>query len=793
VVTLGMLRPLDRKLLRDLWHIRGQVLAIGLVIASGVGLLVMSLTALEALEGTADAYYERHRFADVFASVKRAPEHVAERIAAIDGVQFVETRVVHRAILDIPGFDEPVTGQLVSLPEQGEQLLNRIALRQGRGPRLNAPDEVVLSEPFAEAHRLEPGDTIRAILNGHWRELRVVGVALSPEYVYTIGPGALMPDDRRYGVIWMGKEALQAAFDLDEAFNDLALGLLRGTDPETVIDRVDSLLARYGSIGAYARKDQLSNWFLVNEIQQLRTMSQFLPTIFLAVAAFLTNMVLARLISVERAEIGLLKAFGYRDAAIAWHYLKLVMTIGIVGVLLGWFAGYWLGLYNTTMYAEFYRFPFLLYRPGPAPFAIAAAASLAAAMLGAVTAVRRATALPPAEAMRPPSPPLFRRSRLARVRLTRAMDQPTRIVLRQAARWPLRSFVTCAGISMAVAVLIISMQWIDAINHIVDVYFLQAQAQDVTVGLVEPRSAEASRSLARMPGVMATEPMRSVPAKLRAGPREEREAVQGLPARQQLHRVYDAQGRAVDLPPKGLVISTMLARLLEVRPGDEITIEVLEGRRPVVSVPVAATFETYIGSPAYMEISALNELMREGPSVTAVHMKVDPLRQREVFRELKQLPQVGAVTLRSAAVSTFHDTMAKTILIYVGFFVVFSAALAVGVSYNAARIALSERGREFATLRVLGFSRREISYILIGEIGLLTLLALPLGAACGYLLAHWLVGAFETELYRVPFVIAADTYAWALVGALLATTASVMLVRRRLDHLDLIAVLKTRE
>jgi putative ABC transport system permease protein len=788
-----MTHPLDRKLLRDLWRLRGQVLAIGLVIASGVALLVMSLTALEALRDTSAAYYERYRFADVFAQVKRAPEHLAERIAAIEGVQSVETRVVHSAVLDVAGFDEPVIGQLVSIPEGAPPQLNRLALRQGRLPRLGAPDEAVLSEPFALAHALGPGDRLRAIINGRWRELQVVGVALSPEYVYTIGPGALMPDDRRFGVIWLGREALQAAFDLDGAFNDVSVSLLRGTDPEQVVDRMDRLLARYGNVGAYARADQMSNWFLTNEIAQLETMARFLPTIFLAVAAFLTHMVLGRLIAIERPEIGLLKAFGYGNGAIAWHYVKLVLGIGSVGILLGWFAGYWLGLYNTTMYAEFYRFPFLVYRPGPAPFLLSAGASLGAALLGALGAVRHAAALPPAEAMQPPAPTLFRRGRLALAAGSRWLDQPTRIVLRQATRWPLRSFATSVGIAMSVAVLIVSMQWLDAIHRIVDVYFLQAQSQDVTVGLVDARSADAVRGLARLPGVTETEPMRSVAAKLHAGPREQREAVQGVPAHQSLHKVYDARGRAIDLPPEGLVISTMLAKLLQVGPGDLITIEVLEGRRPVLEVPVAATFETYIGSPAYMEIGALNRLLHEPPSVTAVHLSVDPHRQGDLFLALKRIPQVSAVTLRSAAVVTFNETMAKTILIYVGFFIVFSATLAFGVTYNAARIALSERGRELATLRVLGFSRREISYILVGEIGLLTFAALPLGAACGYALARWLVRAFETELYRVPFVIEPSTYGWALLGGFLATLASVLLVRRRLDRLDLIAVLKTRE
>jgi putative ABC transport system permease protein len=787
------LHPLDRKLLRDAWRMRGQVLAIGMVIASGVALLVMSLTSVEALEETAAAYYERYRFAGVFARVERAPGHVAARLASIDGVQSVTTRVVRTAVLDVPGFDEPAIGQLVSVPEDREPALNRLALLQGRTPRLGAPDEAVLSDPFAQAHGLGPGDRLHAVINGRWRELIVVGVALSPEYVYTIGPGALMPDDRRFGVLWLGERALQAAFDLEGAFNDVSLGLLRGTDPEAVVAQVDRVLARYGGIGAYSRADQLSNWFLMNEIAQLRTLARLLPTVFLAVAAFLTNMVLARLVAVERSEIGLLKAFGYSGTAIAWHYVKLVLLIGAVGVALGWILGAWLGQYNTRMYAEFYRFPFLLYRPGPAPFAIAAAASLAAALFGAIRAARQAAGLPPAQAMLPPAPPLFRRSSLLPGGAGRWLDQPTRIVLRQVRRWPMRSFVASAGIGLGVAVLVTSMQWLDAIDRIVDVYFLEAQGQDVTVGFGQVHGADAQRALARMPGVMASEPTRAVPAKLRSGPRVEREAIQGVPARPQLQRVYDSEGHAVELPPGGLVLSTMMASLLRVGVGDLVTVEVLEGRRPVVEVPVVALFETYIGSPAYMEIGALNRLMREPPTVTAVNLRVDPLERDAFFRALKATPRVASVTLRDAAIATFHETMARTMLIYVSFFVAFAGTLAFGVAYNTARIALSERGRELATLRVLGFTRAEISYILVGETGVLTLLALPLGLAMGYALASVLVRGFETELFRVPFVIDPSTYAWALVVGAAATVASVLLVRRRLDRLDLVGVLKTRE
>ncbi len=784
--------PLDRKILRDLWRLRGQVLAIAMVISAGVAVLIMSLGALDALRTTAGLYYERHRFAHVFTSLERAPERVAARVSRLPGVQSVEPRISKLALLDIEGFEEPVIGQLLSIPEDREPLLNRLAIRAGRSVAPGRPDEVVLSEAFAEAHALHPGGRLHAIMNGHKRSLEIVGIALSPEFVYAIGPGALMPDDRRFGVLWMGREALAAAYDLDGAFNDLSLSLLRGADVEPVLEGLDRLLEDYGGVGAYDRSDQVSHWFLSSEMDQLANLASILPAIFLTVAAFLTSMVLNRLIAVEQSEIGLLKAFGYSNAAVGWHYAKLVMALTSIGIALGWALGWWMGWSTTRMYADFFSFPFFHFEPDASLFVAAGAASLAASLLGTLRAVRRAALLPPAESMRPPAPPLYRHdgpgSRLAAV-----FDQPTRMIFRHLGRWPGRSLATATGVALSVALLVMSLQWRDAVEHMVHVYFEEAQRQDLTVGLVDARSEEALRGFDPLPGVLGREGARPVSARLRAGARSHREAVQGVPADARLAPVYDASGSEVPVPPEGLLLSTKLAEKLGVGRGDRVTVEVLEGRRPVRQVPVAALFETYIGMPAYMNLEALNRMLQEAPSISAVHLAVDRRQEAALFAELKQMPAVAAVTLRRAAIQEFRDTMAETMFIFLGFFGAFACMLGFGVTYNSARIAVSERGRELATLRVLGMSRFEISYILLGEVALLVVLALPLGCLYGWALAMLMADAFETDLYRVPMVLRPSTFGVAALFVLAATALSALLVRRRLDHLDLVAVLKTRE
>lgn len=788
-----MMSSLDRKLIRELWRLKAQVLAIALVIASGTALLIMALTTIEALEETTAAYYERTRFADVFARAKRAPEHLDREISDIPGVRLVESRIVEGAILDMPGFAEPVVAQLLSLPERGSQRLNALVIRTGRLVDPTRPDEVVVSEPFADAHQLEPGDSFDAVLRGRKRTLQVVGTALSPEFVYAIAPGGLMPDDKRFGILWMGHDALAAAFDLKASFNSVTLSLLPGADERDVIRRLDGLLAPYGGVGAYGRADQTSNWFLESEIAQQKNLSRIMPTIFLAVAAFLTNMVMARLIETERREIGLLKAFGYDNRAIGWHYAKMVLVIGAIGVLIGSVIGAWLGHWNTELYTKFYRFPFLLYRPGPFGFVVAGAISVGAALVGSLAAVRRAVKLPPAEAMLPPSPPIYRRSWASRTAFAGALDEPSRMIVRRIVRWPVRAFLASLGLAMSMAVLIMALQWVDAIDSLAETVFERGQHQDATVAFNDLQPIHTIGDFEGLPGVLVTEPYRHASARISHGHLVERQGIIGVPPGAILSPVFDVERGPIEVPPGGLMVSRKLAELLDVSAGDIVGVELLEGRQARLRLPVAQIFETHLGTPVYMEMGALNRIAGDGRVVSGLHILVDDPSRATLLAKLKDIPNVAAVLFRQAAIDTFYKTMGETIFIFIGFFVAFSMTLSVGVTYNSIRIALSERARELATLRVLGFSRWEISYILLGEVGILTWIAIPLGAAIGYCLAWYMTSAFETELYRVPLVLRDATYGKAALIALAAALVCAAVVRRRLDRLDLIAVLKTRE
>lgn len=787
------MQALDRKLWRELWAMRGQALAIALVIASGVAVYVMSLSTLDSLRLTQASYYRAYGFAEVFAGVKRAPEALAARVAEMPGVAQVESRVVAQVLLDVEGFPDPATGRLISLPARGEPVLNRLYLRAGRLPEPGRDEEVVAADTFADAHGLEPGDTVAALINGHHERLRIVGIGLSPEYVYQIAPGAIFPDFKRYGVLWMGRDALAAAYGMEEAFNDLSLTLTARTNPEDVIDRLDQLLDPYGGRGAYPRKDQLSHRFLSEELKQLGTMATLFPLIFLGVAAFLLNVVITRLVSTQRELIAVLKAFGYSNRAVGLHYLKLVLLIVLLGVAVGVLVGVWLGANLSALYTTFYRFPFLQYVLNPHVVLSAVSLSAVVAAVGTLIAVRAAALLPPAQAMRPEQPQRFRPATIERAGLRRWLSQPTRIIARNIERRPLKSLLSVIGLAFACGIMMVGNFQEDAIRYMVDVQFRQSQREDLSVRFVDPTAQRALYSLRAIPGVEHIEAVREVPVRLRFEHRSYRTGLQGIDPHGELVRVLDNELRPLELPSEGIVLTDHLGKILGARPGDLLTVEVLEGERPVHQLPIVGLTKQYLGINAYMRRDALNRALKEGNAISGAYLAVDERARDAVYAELKELPRVAGVTIQEAAIQTFWATMAETILFFTFISTLLGGIIAFGVVYNSARIALSERGRELASLRVLGFTQGEIGYILLGELGTLTLAAIPLGFVIGRGLCGYLSNNLQSDLYRVPLVLELDTYAYAAATVLASAVISGYLIWRQLGRLDLIAVLKTRE
>ena len=786
---------LHRALIRDLWHLRGQVIATALVVSVGIGAFVTMVSTYQSLARARADYYATYRFADVFASLKRAPDSLAATLRLIPGVAAVQTRVAEDVILSVPGLAEPATGRLISLPNEAEsgEGLNRLYLTAGRYPSSRSDDEIVASQTFARANSLSVGSHIGAVLNGRWRVLRVVGLALSPEYVYEVGPGMVVPDNRRFGVLWMNSEGLATAFNMKGAFDDVSLSLARGASSSDVIDAVDRLLEPYGGFRAYDRSDQPSNRFLTDELGEIEANATYTPAIFLAVAVFLVYTLLARLITIQRSQIALLKAFGYFDVRIGMHYLEFALLIVGLGLIAGLMLGGYFGAGLIGVYQQYFHFPVLRYRLNPSLVLFAVAIALAAAVGGSLTAVHRAVRLPPAEAMHPEPPRSFRAGVLDRLGLIRRLDTVTKAILRNLARRPWRAALSILGIAAAVATVVVGRFMFDAVGALMTVHFDAAEREDVTVTFNEARSRGAVTSLRELPGVLRVEPFRAMPALIRAGHREKRVSVLAVPPSGTLRQLIDGRRRRIEVPPKGLVLTRKLARILAVVESDHVIVEQLDGRRRQFTAAVVRLSDEPVGMSGYMDADALAGLLGEDAPISGAVLQVDQSHESALFASLKRTPAIAAVSIRSATLQTIRDIMNRSFILMTIVMTGFGIILVAGVVYNSERIALSERGNELASLRVLGFTRVEVGQLLLGEQALLTLVAIPAGCALGALICWLLVPAFDRELFRLPFTLTGATFGFASLVTLGSAAAAGCIVAGRIARLDLIAVLKARE
>jgi putative ABC transport system permease protein len=784
-------RALDRKLLRDLWRLRAPLGAAALVMASGVAALVMAWSTSASLAASRARYYEEGRFGDVFAQVKRAPEFVAGRLREIDGVEMLETRIMHDVMLTVPGLDETASARLVSLPDAGEPLLNAVHLRVGRMPDPRQ-SEVIASEPFAAANGLRPGDTLGAVINGRWQTLTVVGIGLSPEFIYFVRAGSMLPDNRRSGVLWMPRSGLEDALGMKGAFNDLAIRLADGAESRAVIRGLDTLLERYGGFGAYDRTDHLSDRYLRDEFDQLKVMGTWTPVIFLGVAAFLINVVLGRLIRTQREEIATLKAFGYTNAMLARHVLLMGAAVCAVAVAIGVAGGAALGTYLTSFYVEVFRFPLLSFALDPRAVAIGAAVALGASAIGALGALRAMARLAPAEAMRPEAPGRWGGGVLGRFGSKYAPIR-WRMAFRAVGSHPWRSAFAALGIALSTAVLLVSSFPLDSIDALLEREYEASQRQDLTVVLNEPVSDSALssfRGLLAGDATLLAEPIRVATAKIGSGHVVRNAAIIGIDPDATLQRPLDRSSRPVAVPSDGLLLSEHFAEVLGVRPGEAVEVRFLEGRRVRAMVPVAGVFSGHVGLAAYMHRDALNRLTRDGHVLSSVLVREQPAHARELHDTLRRMPAVAAVLGKRATVEEFRAVIARNIVEITMLHALFAGVIAFGVVFNTGRIALAERRREFATLRVLGFSRAEVGRVLIAEIAILTAAGIPIGLFLGKTLAGWLLEALRTESYDLPLVISATTYSMAALVTLLAAACSAVFMRRAIARLDLLSTLK---
>lgn len=786
--------PLHRKLFRDLWRMKSQALAVALVLACGIGMLVMSVGMQGSLERARDRYYLNNGMADVQAQAVRAPRRLGAELAELPGVAALELRAMGQARISLPWVTEPLAAQLVSLPDEGLPRVNRPLLVAGRWPERQAQGEALVNEAFAQANGLTPGSHMEVVVRGQRQRLHLVGVANSPEFVFVSAPGEPFPQPARFGVLWMRQGQLERALDMHGAFNDVVLTLSDPAQDAPVRQALQDRLAAYGGMEPFGRDRMVSARFLTEELAQLGNMAATLPPIFLAVAAFLLNVTLSRLVATERANIGLLKAFGHSNGAVARHYAGMALLLGGMGLVLGMALGHVFGEWMSSIYRAVYRLPALPFQTDAHTWLLAFGVGLAAALAGALSAVAQAVRLTPAAALAPPSPPHFGGGgQRGGTSWLGQLDPLTRIIIRRVVSAPRRSLSTLAGVALALSVLVVSQHFPAGIEKFLQVTFRIAKTQDATVTLTEAGGPTALHALARLPGVEAVEPFRAVAVSYHFNGRSVQDALVGMPAQPQLERLVQTGSEAVTLRGDGLVASRGLARQLHAQAGDVVRVEVTQGRRMQFDLKVVQVADLWVGSSGYTELAALGRLLQEPGRISGAHLRLQPDRTDAFNAAVAERPALAGLSHVRQTEASMRQTFSQGSGFMSTLFLTFAGMMAAGVAYATASVTLAEQQRDLATLQVLGYTRWQVSYVMLGELALLTLLALPLGLWVGYGFALWLMGTMSNELFTFPMVVDPAAYVRSALFVLATVAVCAAWVRRQVDKVDLVASLKSRE
>jgi putative ABC transport system permease protein len=789
---------LDHKLWRDLRSNAAILFTVVAIIAVGVGAFTGLLSTQRILRNAQGDYYRQYRFADFWLDIKKMPLVAVQRIERIPGVAAVESRVVFDVILDMHDRPEPVTGRLISVPARGfDRVINGVHLVRGSGFSDNRDEEVIIGDAFARAHGLQPGDRLEMILNRRKESFVIVGTAISPEYIYLVQSyGSFAPDPEHFGILYVKEKYAREILGFQDAANQVAGQLAPGyeQDVDVLLEQMDRELAPYGVLSSISRQLQPSNRFLSDEIRSLGVTATIMPAIFLFVAVLVLNVLMNRFAQSQRTIIGTFKALGYSNWRIVEHYLSFGLVIGFAGGAVGIVLGLSIARGLMQLYKGFFQFPNFTYHAYPDLLLAGMVISVVFAVAGTAKGVWRVLQLHPAEAMRPRPPERGGAIGLERFQpLWRRLGFRTHIALRGLFRNYGRSLTAVICSLLSVAIIFAALTMRHSMHYLVEYQFEQIGHSDADLALRDARSMDSLFEARRLVGVSYAEAVYGLGADLRLGRVSRRMSITGLAAGHHLTTPLDERMQPIDIPPAGLVLSTKLAELLHAQVGDQLELTPVLGHRLPRQVPVASIVKEYMGLVAYADLAYLSHLVDEPPMLNSIQLAVEPSRVNDLYRAVKDQPDVAGIGVRSQTKANIVNTLLRTMIFSISLIVLFAGIIAFGSILNASLIEIADRTRDIATFRVLGYRPLQVAGIFFRENGLIFGVGLLVGIPFGYVMVRIISRVYNTELFRMPVIVSRDIVLLAAGLSCLFVLIAQWFVFRQIRRLDWLEGIKVKE
>lgn len=784
---------LFRKLLRDVREAKGQFISILIIVIIGVMFYSGINATYRNLSLASEKYYREYRFADIFADIYKAPESVVERIGALPYVKMATGRVVQDEKMTIS--NENVTVKLVTLPDSKKAIVNDIVIKSGRYFSESDSNQCLVEEEFFKAHNLKIGDTLFPIVNGTEVKLKVIGSVKSPEFIYVLkDSGELMPDNFKYGIIYVKQSFGQSILGFNGSINSLSLLINSDADIKKAKEDIKKLLKDFGVTSIVEKKDQVSNSMLSEEMKGLKSTGGAFPVVFFIVAAVIIFIMMGRLVENQRMQIGALKSFGFSDLQILSHYLSYSVLVAVVGSILGSIFGMYLGIGFTNLENMYFNLPPADMKIYPDLVLPASLLTLFFCLLAGYNACKVVFRIMPSEAMRPKAPKKGKSIYIERVGfLWKRFSYTWKIILRNIFRNKRRTLMTSIGIIFSTALLLVAFSMNDSINFMVSQQYENIQNYDLKINFSKLLNEEELTSMMNLPHVKRMEPVLETGVEITSGWIKKNVGFTALLQNPEIYKVVDKDGLPASLPQNGILLPEKLAKKLNVKLNDSVYIKSFYPGKEKKEVRVKGIIAQYLGLSVYTGFDTAKNLLGEGMAANAVVLKLDSSgSEKEIKDKLKDIPAISSIQSKSDSLNNLMKNMAS-MSSSIAVMIILAAILSIAVVYNIATINIFERQRELATLKVLGFKDNEVRKLIFDENYMITVFAIIVGLPFGWWLGTVMMSAYETDAYTFPFIIQSKTYILSAALTLVFTALANLILMRKIKSINMVEVLKSNE
>lgn len=780
---------LDIKRHRDLIALQGMLIAVGAIVAIGIGSYAGMLSTYVNLSQTKSNYYAQNRMADFWIDLKKAPLSEVEALRKFSGVTELRDRISFPIRVDIDDAEQLVTGMALSMPSEPISVINNFSLKRGSYFTKNRRNEVIVSEKFADARSIKPGDVLHLIMDGQRKKVYVVGTAISPEFVYCTPPGNMVSQPENYGIFFMKRDYMEDVFDFHGASNNVVGKLTPDSlqnNPSAALKQLADELESSGVFTSYLLKNQSSNATLSAEMSGVKSMATLLPLMFLIVAALIINVLMVRIAEQQRTVVGTLKALGYFDKQIFWHFIQFGIVVGALGGLAGCLLGYLISGSMITLYKGFFEFPHLANQLYPGIMISGIAISLFFAILGTIHGVHTVAKLNPAEAMQEQTPAIGDSVLLERWSwFWKHLDFRWQMILRGQLRNKTRSIIAILSGALGAAIVVMAFGLSNSLDMMLAFQFDKIMHNDFSISFRNEQPEQAIDMAKRIPGVLKAEPLFNVAGTFVSKNHQKKGVITGLLADGTMTVPHDATGNVVSVPSSGVLITVRMAKLLDVKEGDTIRFTPVKGTREEHEVTVIKIIKSMLGMVVYADYSYLNHMLGETSTVTDIQLKTafTTVDKSNFYTYLKKMPQtqtIGDVEEQQKEMKIQFQSMSTMSAVMI----IFAAIIFFGSVLNASLIAISERKREIATFRVLGYTPGEVSAIFLRENMTLNIIGALLGMPLGYYLLAGMLLSYQTDVFSFPTFVDFNTWIYTFVLTVLFVFSAHWLVHRSILKLN---------